>query len=472
MGQSMIPMSKVYQEYLIDESKYTGEAQSISFPESEEELLKILAQLRDAQVPVTIQGGKTGITGGSVPGGGHILNVSRMNRVKDSCLSQDGTGRIVVEPGLNLMDLQKEIFARFRKEQMFWPVAPTETSATVGGIAATGAQGITRLLYGDSRTYIEKIKVIDGNGRCLELTKAEELDDFLGKEGITGVITELTLILVPCPEEMWGILFFFEEEKGALQFIDQMKTAGQESEGRGAQVASVEYLDGRILSMIEARKGTMSRIRELPEVASDVDGAVYVEIHGAENEIEEIAEGLMELAAEQGSDPDTAWAVSGSGEVEKLHAFRHAAPETCNLFIEEMHQKDPRITKLGTDMLVKEENLWGQVQTYRADLEEAGLQGCIFGHGLEGHLHINLLPDSYEAYEAGIRLFRTWAAEVLNGSGRVLEEHGAGKLKSRIYGELLAGAYQEENERLKSTYDPKELFNQGNRFTAGKAGEV
>ena len=42
MGQSMIPMSKVYQEYLIDESKYTGEAQSISFPESEEELLKIL----------------------------------------------------------------------------------------------------------------------------------------------------------------------------------------------------------------------------------------------------------------------------------------------------------------------------------------------------------------------------------------------------------------------------------------------
>ena len=283
MGQSMIPMSKVYQEYLIDESKYTGEAQSISFPESEEELLKIFAQLRDAQVPVTIQGGKTGITGGSVPGGGHILNVSRMNRVKDSCLSQDGTGRIVVEPGLNLMDLQKEIFARFRKEQMFWPVAPTETSATVGGIAATGAQGITRLLYGDSRTYIEKIKVIDGNGRCLELTKAEELDDFLGKEGITGVITELTLILVPCPEEMWGILFFFEEERGALQFIDQMKTAGQESEGRGAQVASVEYLDGRILSMIEARKGTMSRIRELPEVASEVDGAVYVEIHGAEN---------------------------------------------------------------------------------------------------------------------------------------------------------------------------------------------
>ncbi len=472
MGQNIIPMSNVYEEYLVDESKYTGEAQSISFPESEEALLEILAQLRDADVPVTIQGGKTGITGGSVPEGGHILNVSRMNRVKDSFLCPDGTGRIVVEPGLNLMDLQKEVFARFRKEQMFWPVAPTETSATVGGIAATGAQGITRLLYGDSRTYIEKIRAVDGKGRCLEPTEPEELDAFLGKEGITGVITELTLILVPCPEEMWGILFFFVEETGALQFIDRMKNAEQKSEGEGARVASVEYLDGRILSMIEARKGTMSRIRELPEVASDVDGAVYVEIHGAENEIEEIAEGLMELAAEQGSDLDTAWAVSGSGEVEKLHAFRHAAPETCNLFIEEMHQKDPRITKLGTDMLAGGESLCGQVLKYRNDLAEAGLSGCIFGHGLEGHLHINLLPESYEAYEKGVGLFRTWAEKVLEEDGTVLEEHGAGKLKSRIFRDLLKEAYEDENERLKAAYDPGRQFNRGNRFTDGKAGEA
>lgn len=471
MGQSIIPMSKVYQEYLVDESKYTGEAQSISFPESEEELLAILREVRDAGVPVTIQGGKTGIAGGSVPEGGHILNLSRMNRVKDSWLCEDGTGRIVVEPGLNLMELNKEIFARFRKEALCWPVTPTETSATVGGVAATGAQGITRLLYGDSRAYIEKLRVIDGRGRLLTLTEAEELDAFLGKEGITGVITELTLILIPCPVEMWGILFFFGEERGALQFMEAMRPFVPADADSGARIASVEYLDGEILAMIEARKSTMSRIRELPEVASDADGAVYVELHGTEDGIEEIAECLMELAAEHGSDPDTAWAVSGSSEVEKLHAFRHAAPETCNLLIEEAHRRDPRITKLGTDMQVKGE-LCGQVSAYRRDLEEANLKGCIFGHGLEGHLHINLLPETYEAYEAGIRLFRTWAAKTLEQSGTVLSEHGAGKLKSRIFRDCLGEAYREENQRLKDAYDPEGRFNRGNRFTAGKAGEA
>ena len=86
----------------------------------------------------------------------------------------------------------------------------------------------------------------------------------------------------------------------------------------------------------------------------------------------------MELAAEYGSDPDAAWAVSGSGEVEKLHAFRHAAPETCNLFIEEARQKDPRITKLGTDMQTKGSGLWEQVSGYRKDLE-AGVWDRAYG---------------------------------------------------------------------------------------------
>lgn len=472
MSREIISVDSTYQEYLLDESRYTGEAQSISFPESEEELLAVLQEIRAQNLPVTIQGGKTGITGGSVPEGGHILNVSRMNQVRDSWICKDGTGRIVVEPGVNLMDLQKEVFARFRKESLFWPVDPTETSATVGGIAAVGAQGITRLLYGDSRKYLERLRAVDGNGRCLELTGEEEMDAFLGREGITGVITELTLILIPCPQEMWGILFFFPAEEQALSFIECLKTSRTAHADESAGIASVEYLDGRILSMIEERKSTMSRIRELPETPVGTNGAVYVEIHGTEDGIEGVAELLMELAEEQGSDSDAAWAVSGSGEVEKLHAFRHAAPEICNLFIEEAHQRDPRITKLGTDMILDKDGLCGQIAGYRKDLAEANLRGCIFGHSMEGHFHINLLPETFEDYEAGIRLFRVWAEQALQHSGTVIGEHGVGKLKSRIYRGLFEEGYREENERLKAVYDPQGQFNPGNRFTCRKAGEA
>ena len=58
------------------------------------------------------------------------MNLSHMNKVKDSVLLEDGTGLITVEPGINLIDLGKEIAARFRKTPLFWPPDPTAVSYT------------------------------------------------------------------------------------------------------------------------------------------------------------------------------------------------------------------------------------------------------------------------------------------------------------------------------------------------------
>ncbi len=100
-------MCEKYQEFLIDESKYQGCAQSISFPECEEEICQILKQMKEKRIPVTIQGGKTGITGASVPNQGHILNLSCMNRILKSDLEK---GTITVEPGITLIDIWKRRF--------------------------------------------------------------------------------------------------------------------------------------------------------------------------------------------------------------------------------------------------------------------------------------------------------------------------------------------------------------------------
>ena len=98
MAEIVCQMSEKYEEYLIDESKYKGYADSISFPESEEEIVTLLEKMKDEQTPVTIQGAKTGITGAGIPMGGHILNLSHMNKVIEHSTTDDGTGRIVVEP--------------------------------------------------------------------------------------------------------------------------------------------------------------------------------------------------------------------------------------------------------------------------------------------------------------------------------------------------------------------------------------
>ena len=72
-----------HQEYLTDESGMQGKADSISFPRNEDEVCTIVTSLRERDVSFTIQGARTGLCGGAVPQGGHILNMSRMKDVID-----------------------------------------------------------------------------------------------------------------------------------------------------------------------------------------------------------------------------------------------------------------------------------------------------------------------------------------------------------------------------------------------------
>ena len=456
MGTVIYPMQEQYREYLIDEAKYTGEAEGIAFPETEEEIRQLLKSI-PADEGITIQGGKTGITGASVPKGGYILNLSHMNKVKDSSAREDGTASITVEPGITLMDLKKEVDSIFRRTPVFWPPDPTETSASIGGIASVNAQGICNLFYGDTKTYIESVKVMDPDGNVRE---TGELDAFVGREGITGILTELTLRLIPKPESMWGISFFFDGDEGAGGFVDAMREGLPQAEGAG--VAAVEYLDRRTIDLIQARKGIMARIRELPDVPDEARAMVYIEIHGAEDSIEQIAESLMEMAAEQGSDPDQAWAVSGEAEIEKMHAFRHAAAETANLFVEEARRKDDRITKLGSDMTAAGRGFALCLEECRSTLEEKSLDACIFGHALENHIHINILPACYEEYMDGIAVMRQWAEEIRRTGGKVVGEHGVGKLKKKILEGLLPEELLEESRALKESCDKGNRLNRGN----------
>ncbi len=132
-------MGETYHEYLKDESKMRGAADSISFPESEAQIGSILQVMREKRMPVTIQGGKTGVVGSAVPSKGHIMNLSHMNQVKSFCIAEGGEAFLKVEPGITLNELRKAIDRLATPEAFFWPPDPSESTATVGGIASTDA---------------------------------------------------------------------------------------------------------------------------------------------------------------------------------------------------------------------------------------------------------------------------------------------------------------------------------------------
>ena len=458
-NELIFPMSEKYEEYLIDESKFMGNAESISFSKNEDEIISILKIMKEKNIPITIQGGKTGIVGSAVPLEGHIMNLSYMNSVKGYEILENGTGTITVESGINLIDLKKEILRIFKEKALFWPPEPTETSATVGGIVATNAQGINAFVYGNVQKYVKELRVVRASG-IIEVVSEEDFDKVIGKEGITGVISQLTLKLIKKPSEIWGIGFFFENEKDASNFIDAIRNDIPKSET--AFIGAFEYIDRTSLNLIEGRKSDMAKIKELPDIDENFECMCYIEIHGEDEGIEEIAGLLMETAAMYNSDPDNAWAVSGETEIEKTRAFRHAAPETANLFIEEKRREDKRITKLGTDMSIPNISFCEVIKKYRDGLSKYGLNGCIFGHGLENHLHVNILPNNYDEYLKGIELIREWAKYYLNNNGQIICEHGIGKLKKQILEGILTKDCINDYRKLKEEFDVDMIWNRGN----------
>jgi D-lactate dehydrogenase (cytochrome) len=215
--------------------------------------------------------------------------------------------------------------------------------------------------------------------------------------------------------------------------------------------------------LIQQNKKNLSTIKELPDVPEDTVGLVYVEIHGfQEEQVEVIADDLLSLSTKWHNDPESSWALLGETDVKKLKAFRHAAPEIVNLVLEKAHLQDKRITKLSTDMKCDGVSLRSVITKYESDLLAADLKACIFGHIEGNHLHINIIPEDFDQYQKGKAVLEKWAKNVANQNGRVITEHGIGKLKKEIFLTNTNPAIIQSIKQFKKDFDPPFMWNRGN----------
>ena len=130
-----------------------------------------------------------------------------------------------------------------------------------------------------------------------------------------------------------------------------------------------------------------------------------------------------------GGKEENNWIASTPQLMECMKLFRHAVPEAVNLIIDQRRRKDPKITKLGTDMAVPDDKLEEVMKMYKSDLVEHGFESVMFGHIGDNHIHVNILPRTMEEYYKGKELYAKWADKVLEVGGTVSAEHGIGKLK-------------------------------------------
>ncbi len=147
-----------YADFLYDESRREGRAEKIAFPTSTDEVREALQIAAENGWPITVQGGRTGITGGCVPEGGLILNLSRMTAIGD--LKGD---RMTVQPGAVLADIRDTI-AGIHDPALFFPSVLSEISATIGGMVANNASGARSFRCGSDLPGPHGLKVVLATG--------------------------------------------------------------------------------------------------------------------------------------------------------------------------------------------------------------------------------------------------------------------------------------------------------------------
>jgi D-lactate dehydrogenase (cytochrome) len=497
MSIQILDVTKDHADYLHDESRREGQAEKICFPISAEEVRQALLIAAENSWSVTLQGGRTGITGGCVPEGGLILNLSRMNTI--SAIESD---RMTVQPGALLSDVR----AAIKKSGLFFPSDLTETTASIGGMVSCNASGARSFFYGAVRNWIQALEVVLANGDIVHVERGvhtadgysvkvgnvagtlpnlkvpdvksaagyfirpdmDLVDLFIGAEGTLGVVTAITIQLLPEPKEVNGLTAFFLSEQEALGFVRFLRdtvSGSRPADGSsepnpevwlplaGALVA-IEFFDSNSLDLLRRMKYENPAFAELPELKPTFHTSIYFEFDGE----------VPEIVVEKAGGAVDCWFAAGEREIEALKTFRHAIPESVNMLIGERKKTVPGLTKLGTDMSVPDGELEHVMRMYHDGLAEAGLDYVIFGHIGNNHVHVNILPRTMEEYEAGKALYLEWARQVVAMGGSVSAEHGIGKIKTPF----LQMMYGEEGIRamrsVKHLFDPTGLLNPGNLF--------
>lgn len=410
---------------------------AVAYPETTEEVAALLRICAANRCPVVGWGTGTSLEGQAQAfQGGICVDFSRMNRVLE--VSQaDMHAR--VQPGVTREALNEEL----RATGLFFPVDPG-ANASLGGMASTRASGTTAVRYGTMRDNVMGLEVVTATGEIIRTGTAARKTAagydltalFVGSEGTLGLITELTLRLRGIPEAISAAVCAFDTAADAVNcVIDTIQM--------GVPMARIELVDA----------ATVRAVNDYADMNLPEKPHLLLEFHGSEAGVAEQAEVFGAIAADHGG-ARFDWATK-TEDRNALWAVRH------NAFHAIMAMR-PGARSLVTDICVPISRLAEAVETCRADLESAGIDGPILGHVGDGNFHAVLIFDpedpgeKQKVIDASNRLVDL----ALSLGGTVTGEHGIGVGKLP-YMEREHGPAWALMGQVKAALDPDGIMNPG-----------
>jgi D-lactate dehydrogenase (cytochrome) len=484
MSEEFIAAAPGYLSYFHDESRLEGRADYIAFPEDTGQAAALIRRAAARGIRLTIQGARTGISGGGVPSGGFILSTERMNRPLGFSPGHGNVPSLRVQGGMNFESLgnfliqssplddwdpEDRSFFRKWKRKLRFPPNPTETTASIGGAFACNARGPNSLRWGSVGDHVRGLAWITATGEIWRVERGQyrfdgggcplpggsrlscdtalppggsrflhprpglDLIDFLaGSEGLAGFAAELSLELRELPAAVWGVVFFFRQDGAAIDFAESLRRWREQSPG-GEALSTVEYYDRSSLELVRTLAPKSAALRQLPPIDPEAEAAVQIELEGDnQDDLESMLVEYLELFLTADGREDDTWAAASPAELEKFRILRHAVPELINMELDRLRRESPELRKTAADFAIPPPLAGSYRETYRRDMADAGLRGLVFGHIAEGRLHVNILPENAEELRRSRASLDRWAASVLEDGGLLSAENGIGRLKRDI----------------------------------------
>ena len=416
-------------------------SQAVAFPESNEEVSKILKICNKYKIPVVPFGTGTSLEGNVVGNeNGITISLEKMNKIL-SVNAEDFDCRV------QACVTKEQLNEYLREDGVFFPIDPG-ANAAIGGMASTSASGTMAVKYGTMKTAITGLTVVLPNGdiirtgsRTKKTSAGYNLTNlFIGSEGTLGIITEVHLRLSPIPESIMSAVCHFPKLENAVQTAQQVIQYG-------VPIARIEMLNKDQMGI----SINYSKLKDIEAVPT-----LFFEFHGSELSNNENIKIVEELSKEnKGS--SFKWA-KDLEDRNKLWKARWDVYYSVKALID-----NGRV--YSTDVCVPISNITECVNFAEEQAEKFGIRAPMVGHLGDGNFHVVLPfdPAKKEMYKK-IREFNTLLIKkALELNGTITGEHGVGLHKK----EYLLEEHPDNIPVMKSikrTIDPNNIMNPGKIF--------
>jgi len=414
---------------------------AVARPRTTAEVSRLLAFCNARAIPVTPQGGRTGMSGGALAVfGGLGLALDRMT----SILEIDTDNFVAVaEPGVVTQTLQEAV----EEKGLYYPPDPASRgSCTIGGNVAENAGGPHAAKYGVTGRWVMGLEAVFADGSVAETGGKTRKDVagydltalLVGSEGTLAVVTKAWLRLIAKPAAGATVLAPFASLESAVKAVFEIHR-------RGLVPSACEVVDRPAVEVASKKKGVPVPFPEAEaRLLLDFDGAAEEDV---EREVTAAGEVLLECGA-----LDVALAAD--------EPRRRALWDVRRGIAEAIHELG---VSFELDLAVPRSELVALVTGVRKRAAEAHLRAFAYGHAADGNLHVRLLNEGSSAFdEAAVEaVMAAVYEETVALGGTITGEHGVGLTLRKFLPLRRPPAFLAAMRAVKAALDPKGILNPG-----------